>query len=482
MRGFPLKSWLFAISVCAAGPALAHDVIEELADASYRFSPTGDLISVTACHEDCTQRRQVITAPDGLVRFDQQDGRWTTQRNIRRGGIELRFMDTSERYQRIWLIPNNGGALRLETGSGFRMAAGPEFRGPPAPGFGRWLERVRYVHFEDDEVEAIELDEPGVHRLNAANWFGFRNRFWVALARPELPVTAYAETSAYRESAEVRVPRDPTVRQWRFYFGPMAPERLRIVDEGLLDLLYSSLWFWLRWICFGLANLLAAIHSVVPVWGVAIMLLSVAVSLLMWPLTRIADVLQDQVNVTEARLAPALADIKRRYKGAEQAEATLALYKAAGVHPLYSLKSLAGIALVLPVFIGAFDMLAENIHLAGVSFLWIEDLARPDAVYRLPFTIPFFGGYLNALPLVMTGLSITAAALHQPPALELHLRRRKLRNLLLMALAFLVLFYTFPAGMVLYWTTNNLVSVIKGLWKLRDDQHTLGKRWRKLRR
>lgn len=479
-----MKRCLFALLLCAAlpAPALAHEVVEELADATYRFSPTGDLISVTACHEDCDKRRMVMTAPGGLVRFDQQSGRWTTQRNVRRGGIELRFMDTSERYQRIWLIPNNGAPLRLETESGFRIASGPEFRGPPAPGFSRWLERVRYVHFDDDEVEAIELDEPGVHRMNAANWFGFRNRFWVALARPELPVMAYAETSSYRDVAEVRVPPDPTVRQWRFYFGPVATERLRIADEGLFELLHSGLWFWLRWICFGLANLLAAIHSVVPVWGLAIMLLSVTVSLLMWPLTRVAEVLQDQVNVTEARLASALADIKRRYKGTERAEATLALYRAAGVNPLYRLKSLAGIALVLPVIIAAFAMLAENIHLAGVPFLWIEDLARPDAVHRLPITIPFFGSHLNALPLVMAALSIIAALLHQPPAPELQLRRQKVRTLMLMALVSLLLLYTFPAAIVLYWATGNLLSVVRGLWKLRDDQHTLGKRWRKLRR
>jgi membrane protein insertase Oxa1/YidC/SpoIIIJ len=134
------------------------------------------------------------------------------------------------------------------------------------------------------------------------------------------------------------------------------------------------------------------------------------------------------------------------------------------VHPLYSLKSLVGVAVVIPVFIGAFDMLAENIHLLNTGFLWIADLSRPDDLFDLPFRLPFFGSELNLLPFLMTGLSFVASMLHKPLALNAELRGRQVRNMVLLALAFFVLFYTFPAGMVLYWTTNNLISVIKSLW------------------
>jgi membrane protein insertase Oxa1/YidC/SpoIIIJ len=67
----------------------------------------------------------------------------------------------------------------------------------------------------------------------------------------------------------------------------------------------------------------------------------------------------------------------------------------------------------------------------------------------------------------MTGLSFVASLLHKPLALSPELRNRQVRNMILLALAFFVLFYTFPAGMVLYWTTNNLISVIKSLWARR---------------
>ena len=143
------------------------------------------------------------------------------------------------------------------------------------------------------------------------------------------------------------------------------------------------------------------------------------------------------------------------------------MYKEEGVHPLYSLKSLMGVFVVIPVFIGAFDMLAENIHLSGESFLWIADLSHADAFMALPFSLPFFGGYLNLLPFIMTGFSFIASKLHSHPSMDAAMQRKQSRNLVFMSLGFLILFYTFPAGMVLYWTTNNLISVIKMAWKRR---------------
>jgi len=139
------------------------------------------------------------------------------------------------------------------------------------------------------------------------------------------------------------------------------------------------------------------------------------------------------------------------------------MYKEEDVHPLYSMKSLMGVFVVVPVFIGAFDMLAENIHLSGESFLWIADLSHPDALMALPFQLPFFGGNLNLLPFIMTVFSYIASRLHHHPSMDAIQQRKQFRNLVLMSLGFLVLFYTFPAGMVLYWTTNNLISVFKVL-------------------
>jgi YidC/Oxa1 family membrane protein insertase len=84
-------------------------------------------------------------------------------------------------------------------------------------------------------------------------------------------------------------------------------------------------------------------------------------------------------------------------------------------------------------------------------------------VAALPFSLPFLGDRLNLLPFLMTGLSVCASWLHQVTAGGASAASLHLKRLFLLAVVFLLLFYTFPAGMVLYWTTNNAVAVIKNL-------------------
>jgi YidC/Oxa1 family membrane protein insertase len=285
------------------------------------------------------------------------------------------------------------------------------------------------------------------------------------VASPPVTSEAVLETSEGQLDARLVVEAGPGA--WSFYLGPIEPGVMKQAAEGLDQMLFSSLWFWLRWVCLGLFTLLGWINTVVPSWGLSIIVLSLAVGILMMPLTRIAERYQQEVNDIEARIAPEMQRIKQKYKGQKQSEKILALYKTEKVHPLYSLKGMLGIVLLIPVFIGAFNMLAENIHLLNTPFLWMSDLSRPDSLFVMPFRLPFFGAEFNLLPFLMTGLSVAASVLHQAPTQNPQLRKKQVTNMILMAVLFFALFYTFPAGMVLYWTTNNLISVTKSLWARR---------------
>ena len=112
------------------------------------------------------------------------------------------------------------------------------------------------------------------------------------------------------------------------------------------------------------------------------------------------------------------------------------------------------------MFIAVFDMLAEDFDLSRVSFLWIQDLSRPDELLRLPGCLPFFGCHLNLLPFLMSGVSLATLLRFRSPVLTASLVRRQRRNLMVMTLLFFLLFYTFPAGMVLYWTSTNFVQLV----------------------
>jgi len=432
------------------------------------FDDAGQLKLAVACFPACAGENVRVQqfGSDGVIVFENlPGGHWERTEHRSDTHHEFTFRHAGG-ASLTWKIPLRGYRLELEQRgvAGISIRSGESFRPRPAAGFGNWLEQSRYVIIHEGSAHQVGLDETEVEEQTADQWIGYRNRYWTLMAGA--PQAVKARLTAAEGNTDARLDLDSSP-DWSFYLGPVEPRVLAATDPALSELLYAGLWFWLRWICFALFHLLAGIQSVIPSWGLAVMVLSLSVNILMTPLSRFAERFQQDVNETEARLAPELSRIKKNFKGEEQSAKILALYKTERVHPLYSLKSLMGVAVVIPVFIGAFDMLAENIHLLDTGFLWISDLSRPDDLFRLPFTLPFFGNELNLLPFLMTGLSVIASALHNPLALNAELRAKQVRNMLLLAVAFFVLFYTFPAGMVLYWTTNNLISVIKSLWARR---------------
>jgi YidC/Oxa1 family membrane protein insertase len=231
-------------------------------------------------------------------------------------------------------------------------------------------------------------------------------------------------------------------------------------DPRLGRLLFSGLWFWLRPLSFGLLFLLRGLTELVGHPGFAIIALAMSVKILLLPLTLVAERLQEQVNATQARLQPGIDAIKAACRGEERTRRTIALYREHGVHPLYTLKSLAGFMIQLPVFVAVFDMLAEDFDLQHQSFAWIQDLSRPDALARLPVCVPFFGCDVNLLPFLMSGVSLATLLRFRSSVLTPPLVRRQRRNLMAITALFFLLFYTFPASMVLYWTSTNSFQLV----------------------
>jgi YidC/Oxa1 family membrane protein insertase len=345
-----------------------------------------------------------------------------------------------------------GRRLELELGAGRRLFAAP------AAGFAAMLDRVSRVVVAGGIVRVVGDDRRDPTPLRAGDWVGFRSRFWAIVLRSD--GASVLETRP--GTSVVLVPaHDPERLSWRytFYSGPLENRALTKADPVLEELLFSGLWSWLRALSFALLFLLRGLTALVGHPGVAIVALAVSVKLLLLPLTAVAERLQEKVNATQARLQPGIDAIKAAHRGEERARRTLALYREEGVHPLYALKSLLGFLIQLPVFIAVFDMLAEDFDLYRVSFLWIRDLSRPDELLRLPMCLPFFGCHLNLLPFVMSGVSLAALLRFHSPVLTPPLARRQRRNLMGMTLLFFLLFYTFPAGMVLYWTSTNFFQL-----------------------
>lgn len=356
-------------------------------------------------------------------------------------------------------------SIQVPAGAQLVLAGGPALAGEPLSGLGSIYtdNRAVVVNATGQSIPASDDADGNRRTLPAGEWTGLRGRFWTVLLRSGSSLRV-AASEVNPESPVLTLGRDSEGSgsvNLQFYAGPVTAAELGAAAPELGKMLYASLWDWLRALASGLRVILEFWQGIVGNWGLAIMLLSLSVKVLMWPLTWIAERWQAEVNRQQSLLAPELAAIRREFKGEEAHNLTLEAYRRHGISQFYTLKSLAGFLVQIPVFIAAFDMLGENFDLAGAHFLWAQDLSLPDRVAALPGVLPFFGAHLNLLPVLMTLFTILAARLQEDPSLAPALRAGQRLRLYGMGALFFVLLYTFPAGMVLYWTTNNLLHLGK---------------------
>jgi membrane protein insertase Oxa1/YidC/SpoIIIJ len=185
--------------------------------------------------------------------------------------------------------------------------------------------------------------------------------------------------------------------------------------------------------------------------GMALVAVSLAISLLTYPFSMIAEKWQKVERGVEARLARKVRNIKSVFSGDERHLLITAYYRQNHYHPVYGLRNSIGLFIQIPFFMAAYICLSNLQVLQGKPFLFIKNLGAPDAL------IPFWGG-VNLLPIVMTLVNCAAAAVYTKG-----LPKKDSGQLYLMAAVFLALLYDSPAGLVLYWTCNNLFSLVKNI-------------------
>ena len=368
----------------------------------------------------------------------------------------------------VYKLPKQGYRGEISAsgmgGLALTVASGESFVPEQLPGFGSIYSKVRPFLLDQNGQVYLEPTEEGYSSIdiNVSSSIGIRNRYWLWVGAPiAQSVAEYSLAGKNRPVIVVRAASGASEMSLVTYSGPTELNSLVEASPVLRGVLFSAIWDWLRVLSFGLLYLLEWLHGLVGNYGLAIILLSLTVKILMFPLTYVADKWQAQVNATSSLLKPKLDEIKQNFKGEEAHHKVLAVYKEHNVSQFYTLPSLFGFLIQIPVFIAAFDMLAESFVLGQASFLWIVDLAKPDSLFALPVVLPFFGGEFNLLPFAMTLLTIVSAVVQEEAALTPDLQRLQRIKLFLMATAFFLLFYTFPAGMVLYWTANNLFHLLK---------------------
>jgi YidC/Oxa1 family membrane protein insertase len=197
--------------------------------------------------------------------------------------------------------------------------------------------------------------------------------------------------------------------------------------------------------------------------GISIIFVSLAVTLLSLPLYIIAEKWQQIERDAVKRLKPKIDKIKKVFKGDEQYFILSTYYKQNHYHPAYALRSSFGILIQIPFFIAAYSYLSNLDALKNAYFFFIRNLAAPDNLFHL-------GTFqINALPIVMTLINILSSFVYTKG-----LPRRDKIQLYAVAVVFLLLLYNSPSGLVLYWTINNILSLIKNIfYKIKNPKHVL---------
>ena len=331
-------------------------------------------------------------------------------------------------------------------------------------GFGGLYNGTRLVALNSRKVES--LASLSNVKDEKTEWLGARSRFWTFLINSDhLNSTVIDDVNEENLSFRLKVPTVDAIskHQFRIYFGPVERSQIERVSLTLNQLMYSALWDWLRLICRAIEILFLWCLSMTGNPGLSILFLAVSVKVLLYPLTFIAEKWQSQVNKTQAWIQPKINEINKQYSGEAANTKILNLYRENNISPFFTIKGLFGFLIQVPIFIAVFDVLGESILLAGQPFLFIEDLSKPDQWLELPFAIPFFGSYFNLLPLLMTIITLVSAMSYRDQYLTGDLLKDQQLKLYIMAALFFILFFTFPSGMVLYWTCSNLIQLLKSL-------------------
>jgi len=270
-----------------------------------------------------------------------------------------------------------------------------------------------------------------------AKWAGEEDKYFIlAVKDSEFPVMV--------EKVEGHTLLKAFIGSGTAFCGPKEIKQLELfgmdkaIDFGVFGFLAKPL---LKFFLF--------LHRFIPNWGLVIIALTIIIKVLLHPLTHKS--FESMKKMQE--IAPKLEEIKKKYGKDPQKlnEEVMKLYREAGVNPMGGCLPML---LQIPVFFALYEIFLNAVELKGASFLWVSDLSVPDPTYLMP---------------ILMGASMI---LQQKLTPTTNPQQEKI--FIAMAVIFTFMFATFPAGLVLYWLTNNVITAIQNLVINRTLQRKAG--------
>ena len=319
-------------------------------------------------------------------------------------------------------------------------------------------------------------------------WAGLNNKYFAALMIPD-PVlqaeyrfekladngpTPDIDITNPEEAASLLIPEfslgayrsgtDSRTDHFRVYVGPKLTSLLKKVEApnaqeakiSLSKIIYFGYMGFIDPIAWAMLWLLNGMHSLIPNYGLAIIVLTALIKIISYPLMRKSYKSMNKMK----ELQPLLAELKEKHRDDPQKlnRATMQLYKEQGVNPLGGCIPWLP---QMPIFFALFALLGAAVELRGAPFfLWMDDLSAPDVLFTLPFTIPLIIIEIDAiriLPIINGLTQFLQQKIVGGMAPTTDNTQAKIMQFL--PLIFVFLFYNWASGFVLYWLCNNVFTV-----------------------
>jgi YidC/Oxa1 family membrane protein insertase len=315
------------------------------------------------------------------------------------------------------------------------------------------------VAFVDGRVRKEEFGRGSgnqtVEKMEYGNigWVALQSKYFSKILIPKEQVSgAYISKNQYEEHT-VGIKTDvPSLQpggekefSFAVYLGPKQLEDLNLVGMHTAKIIDHGVFGNL----FHIVHILKFFYKLTHNYGLAIILLTV---LILFPLS-----LKSFRSMKDMRkLQPEMERLRKQFKDDPQAmnKEVMELYRRHKINPLGGCLPML---LQFPILIGLFMTLRSVVELRGAPFvLWIKDLSLPDALFTLPFSIPFLGADVNVLPLLMTGVTLLQQKVSGSGGSS--------KMMMFFPVFLLFIFYNFPSGLVLYFLCSNIMNVSEQLW------------------
>lgn len=235
------------------------------------------------------------------------------------------------------------------------------------------------------------------------------------------------------------------------FFGPKSHKLLRGYNNELVRVIDFGWFDFIAKPCLMLMNYL---YKVLPNYGIAIIILTTLIKLILWPLGNKSYKSMSEMK----RLQPLMTEIREKYKDdkPKMNEELMNLYRTYKVNPMGGCLPML---VQIPVFLALYRMLYEAIELRHAPFFgWIDDLSAPDRLFDFGFKIPLmeppYG--IPVLTIIMGATMLLQQKMSPPPG-----DPTQAKMMMLMPIVFTFIFINFPSGLVLYWLVNNILSLVQ---------------------